>query len=413
MTTERFFPHDRGGSEWSVYHLIKSVQNKNIHITLFTPNYGAQAYEMWHDIVIQRFWCIPKSLFSKITEIPPIFFSNFIWYVISSIAMIRTVIAQKSDVIHVQSKSFIPAAIIVKYALRKPVIVTLRDYAVLCPYGYCLNKNRSYKKCSVIYHFFHELPYYYSNYVIEKSNIRFLFQLVASIHAYAIARFLRFFLLFTDKKICISKRQRKIFEQNGISIDAVIYNIMPQSKIGIKKQKRKTISFVGRVTYGKGADLFVHVAKNLLTSNSSLHFNVIGEGFLKSTLQKETSHIRSKIVFTGQVPYKESQKYIAQSHIVVVPSRWEEPFGRVALEAIANNVPVIVSNKGGLPEIALDNQYGYVVSSNVNAILSALKQLIVNASKFRANIKNDRYNLVKKFVSNPVRQHQLLYEQII
>ena len=40
----------------------------------------------------------------------------------------------------------------------------------------------------------------------------------------------------------------------------------------------------------------------------------------------------------------------SMSHVVIIPSQWEEPFGRVALEAMLSNVPVVASRTGGLPE---------------------------------------------------------------
>ena len=51
----------------------------------------------------------------------------------------------------------------------------------------------------------------------------------------------------------------------------------------------------------------------------------------------------------GKLPGRLLQ-FLNKSEIVVVPSRWEEPFGRTSLEASANGCAVIITNKGGLPE---------------------------------------------------------------
>ena len=48
--------------------------------------------------------------------------------------------------------------------------------------------------------------------------------------------------------------------------------------------------------------------------------------------------------------HKEVLKYLNKSEIAVVPSRWEEPFGRTALEASSRACATIISNRGGLPE---------------------------------------------------------------
>lgn len=43
--------------------------------------------------------------------------------------------------------------------------------------------------------------------------------------------------------------------------------------------------------------------------------------------------------------------YFALTRILVVPSVWEEPFGRVAAEAMINAIPALVSNRGSLPQV--------------------------------------------------------------
>ena len=50
------------------------------------------------------------------------------------------------------------------------------------------------------------------------------------------------------------------------------------------------------------------------------------------------------------VPYKDVLKFLSKSEIAVVPSRWEEPFGRTALESSSRACATIIFNRGGLPE---------------------------------------------------------------
>ena len=52
----------------------------------------------------------------------------------------------------------------------------------------------------------------------------------------------------------------------------------------------------------------------------------------------------------GQIPHKKVLKYLSKSEIAIIPSRWEEPFGRTALEASSRGCATIISNTGGLPE---------------------------------------------------------------
>jgi glycosyltransferase involved in cell wall biosynthesis len=57
---------------------------------------------------------------------------------------------------------------------------------------------------------------------------------------------------------------------------------------------------------------------------------------------------------TGYVDHPMVLEAMSRAAIVIVPSRWNEPFGLTALEAIACGAPLIVSPRGGLPEVAGD-----------------------------------------------------------
>ncbi len=50
-------------------------------------------------------------------------------------------------------------------------------------------------------------------------------------------------------------------------------------------------------------------------------------------------------------PVQTPREYFALTRMLLVPSVWEEPFGRVAAEAMVNGIPAIVSNRGALPEV--------------------------------------------------------------
>ena len=113
----------------------------------------------------------------------------------------------------------------------------------------------------------------------------------------------------------------------------------------------------------------------------------------------------------GFLKHKKVLQFLDKSQIVVVPSRWEEPFGRTALEASSRACATIISNRGGLPETTdhciilkkLDSSELYIqlkklitkvrILTSVNAFKN-IKHLIKDNSKL---IDQIRKNILQKF----------------
>ena len=76
-------------------------------------------------------------------------------------------------------------------------------------------------------------------------------------------------------------------------------------------------------------------------------------------------------------PYDVVKRCMERAAIVVVPSRWQEPFGRTALEAFAGGAALITTGTGGLAEIA-DNDAIIEPDLSRQALGSALRKLIEN-----------------------------------
>ena len=107
--------------------------------------------------------------------------------------------------------------------------------------------------------------------------------------------------------------------------------------------------FVGRLVSDKGANLLLE-AMALLKSAPRL--TIAGEGPERAGLEKQAADLRlqSRINFIGSQTSEQLAKLLQQHEILVVPSRWREPFGIVALEGIACGCVVVGSAEGGLAE---------------------------------------------------------------
>ena len=120
-----------------------------------------------------------------------------------------------------------------------------------------------------------------------------------------------------------------------------------------------TILFAGRVVSDKGADGFVRACALALPDLPGWTGKIIGADRFGPD-SPETPWLRALrpqaeaagVVMEGYRPHAEVLSAMARAAMVVVPSRWPEPFGLTALEAMAAGAPLLCSLRGGLAEIA-------------------------------------------------------------
>lgn len=107
--------------------------------------------------------------------------------------------------------------------------------------------------------------------------------------------------------------------------------------------------FVGRLVSDKGAELLLE-ALALLDANPRL--TIAGDGPERARLEKQAADLKlqSQVDFVGNQTSEQLAKILNEHQILAVPSRWREPFGIVALEAIACGCVVVGSAEGGLAE---------------------------------------------------------------
>lgn len=113
--------------------------------------------------------------------------------------------------------------------------------------------------------------------------------------------------------------------------------------------RTKELMVVGRLVSDKGVDLLLE-AMALLESRPRL--TIAGDGPERARLEKQAADLglQSQIEFLGSQTGEQLANLLRQHRILVVPSRWREPFGIVALEGIASGCVVVGSAEGGLAE---------------------------------------------------------------
>ncbi len=150
-----------------------------------------------------------------------------------------------------------------------------------------------------------------------------------------------------DKIIFISKWVKKRFFKDLPILSDNKTHIIYHSINSHKKKiiKKKQIIFVGKLNESKGYDLYCKSMFKVLNKNKDWNAISIGE---EKRFQNYPTHKRH--INLGQISHKKVLNYLSKSEIAIIPSRWEEPFGRTALEASSRGCATIISNSGGLSE---------------------------------------------------------------
>jgi len=111
--------------------------------------------------------------------------------------------------------------------------------------------------------------------------------------------------------------------------------------------------FLGRLVSDKGADLAIEALRILHAEHQIRPWlTIIGDGPERGRLETQAAgaQVAPFVRFAGVLQGQDLARELNRHRILVVPSRWPEPFGIVALEGIACGLAVVGSDRGGLPE---------------------------------------------------------------
>jgi glycosyltransferase involved in cell wall biosynthesis len=115
-------------------------------------------------------------------------------------------------------------------------------------------------------------------------------------------------------------------------------------------ERSKDLVFLGRLVSDKGLDLLLDAMATLRKGALRPSLTVIGDGPERDALQKQARELELDVEFIGAKSGAELRALLNRHRIMVVPSRWKEPFGLVALEGIACGCVVVGSEGGGLKD---------------------------------------------------------------
>jgi glycosyltransferase involved in cell wall biosynthesis len=186
---------------------------------------------------------------------------------------------------------------------------------------------------------------------------------------------------------------------NGVN-PRVYETISSQSSESLRREfalpEEKLILFVGRLVYEKGAHVLINAIPKVLEKVNA-KFVIVGSGYMKDQLYNivKSMGLEHKVLFTGFLEEEKLLRLQTCADVSVVPSLFE-PFGIVALEAMAARSPVVVSDTGGLSEIVEHDSTGVKVYPNNTESLAWGIIRVLSDDKFRNQISHNGYEKIKQ-----------------
>jgi len=227
---------------------------------------------------------------------------------------------------------------------------------------------------------------------------------------------------YADEVICNSNATKRYLIDISLSNERskVIYNgidldVSESSKINSKRmvgfqEADLVVGLVGRINDWKGHDLMMDAFESLDSRKRLKLLFVgsppIGKDFYLDKLRRriEISKVSECIRLIG---FQDDMARIWKAiDICVIPSIKPEPFGMVAIEAMAHSIPVIAADHGGVSEIVIDNYTGYKFTPNsASSLACAIERLSDSVETISDFGRNSRARVcdnfpIMKYVNN-------------
>lgn len=380
ICNELYAPYFLGGAERSVKILADALSQKGHQVYIYTTAPEDKEEEIGN---IKIFYRKCKNIYWIYKPNNPNKIKKTIWHLIdiynfSVEEQFQALVEQiKPDIIHTHVlSSFSPCIWKVAKKYNIPIVHTLRDYYLLCVKSTMFKNNKTCSKQCLL------------------CKISTLPKKKLSSAVTAIIGISQFILDIHIKNGYFTKSP----------IQEVIFNSVPQKQnITNNINKEKVIGYIGRIHPSKGIEILLECFLQIKNLQYKLYIAGDKTTEYAQFLQKKYKH--PHIQFLG---LQNSEEFLSKISLLVVPSVWNEPFGRVIVEAFNSHCPVITSNRGGMPELITPHVNGDIFQIENP---SSLKELLQNFNDGKICYNVDSVP-PKYSIENMVSQYEILYKKL-
>jgi glycogen synthase len=360
VISSRYPPHSSGGAERSTAHLVSDLESLGHSVSVLT----IASNEV---ILTTSGGCRTSTRYrgleggSNPVSHPYQVFRKAFWHSLDifdprSYFLVRRILREtQHDVVMTHLLvGFSVSVWAAAHSLRVPIIHTARDYYLLCRSSSLCKSSGPGEPCR-----------------------RVLCRIQRSVSRYAI-RWLHAFVALSEAHLSVHQRQLPISRMSVTAVIAPGVACEPQTQVAVSEPRTGVrLGYLGRLSQEKGVIRLVEAFDARAEPNAMLL--MAGNGPLLMGLKSEYSNSET-ITFLGEV---DSGDFLRSVDILMVPSTWVEPFGRIVAEAAIMGVPSVCFEGGGPAEQVRRFRCGAVVSESFDELLGRAMEMGGNPSELR------------------------------
>ncbi|MHC0448119.1 glycosyltransferase family 4 protein [Flavobacterium sp. 3-218] len=372
-----YYPNNIGGAEKSVQSLAENLLNSGIQVTVVSSTSKKDYINYVNGVKVcyinneNIYWGFDQKNESALKKV--------IWHTLDIYnfrlekKIIKILETEKPEIIHTNNLSSF-SVIVWSIAKRRGIrtIHTLRDYYLACPSAVmykngnnCLNQCFSCKFFSLV-----------------KKKLSVSVNSVVGISNY------------------ILQKHLELGYFKNVDNKAVIGNDVSVPRVNKKKLFCKTkivFGFIGQLNESKGIIQLLKTFKNFESFNN-WKLLIAGKGNVDFTNSIKEEFGSDRIDFVGVV---DSEMFYNEIDVLIVPSLWQEPFGRVVIEGIQNAKYVLASKRGGISELLIEDD---LYEPNSNELFEKIESIL------RTSIIPEQRN---KFRGDTISKYLSLYQKML
>lgn len=378
-----YFPNLIGGTENSIKILADELANRGNEVAVFTTDANNKfLVEEINNVRVYR--STGKNVYYTKEKKNRI--KKFVYKLIELrnyfvLTDLRKALNEfKPDVVHTNNL-FNMSPYVLKYIKKNniKIVHTIRDYWFMCPHSTLLNnKSEICENASFLCKIYRNYYRYLSKFA----------DVVTAPSNFTLDLLIKNGYFKNSKAICVS---------NAIDFneEEVIKNISKREK---NDNVEVNFLFIGNLHKSKGIEYLIETFKSI--NNKNIKLIICGKGQLEHYV-KQAALADKRIIYKGAVYETDKKNVLLESDVLIIPSIWYEPFGRVIIEAYKYGMPVIGTDMGGIPEVIDNNLTGVIVNAYNKSGLEAAIRYFSNrdvVNKHLCNIpkKLDKYSVKKQ-----------------